>query len=102
MEWEFDIPTDFKHGGLAIMDDAIVTQEAADIEIGGKSLSFNATLNKGMHIMAVLGAEKCCDKTTRWRFRLNGGAWYDFTVYNLDNHHDNQPQSNDHDGFFRI
>jgi hypothetical protein len=28
-----------------------------------------------MHMMTVAGAEGCCDGTTSWRFKVNGGEW---------------------------
>jgi len=37
-----------------------------------------------MHTLKVWGAEGCCDGTTSWKFRVNGGEWEDFTVPNLN------------------
>jgi hypothetical protein len=35
-------------------------------------------------MMTIAGAEGCCDGTTSWRFKINGGNWLDFTTKNLN------------------
>jgi hypothetical protein len=81
--YEFNLPTDFGNGGFAIIDEKMVRQ-VKSTRPKDAGLSFKVQLNKGKHTMILGGAEKCCDATTAWKFRVNGADWLDFTSVNLD------------------
>jgi hypothetical protein len=84
--YSFKTPTDFGHGGLTMMDGKIMKQHKKNIWEGGKStkLDFSVTLDEGMHYLEIYGAERCCDGTTRWSFKVNSSKWYSFTTKNLN------------------
>jgi hypothetical protein len=70
LNWKFRVPTDFGLGGMVDVDFKTVKQDKKDIWRNGKSttLDFAVTLDAGMHIIEVKGAESCCDGTTKWSF----------------------------------
>lgn len=41
-------------------------------------------LNKGNHVLEVFGAEKCCDGSSSWSFKVNNCLEQDFTTKNLN------------------
>ena len=61
--YSFRTPTDFGLGGFSLMDGQMMVQETSDIWEGGSStkLDFSTTLNRGMHVLELFGAEGCCD-----------------------------------------
>ncbi len=63
-----------------------MVRETSDIWEGGRStkLDFTTTLDRGNHLLELVGSEGCCDGTTRWSFQVNGGDWQDFTTENLN------------------
>jgi len=95
LSWKFRVPTDFGLGGMALIDGKIMKQDKSDIWRSGKStqLDFGVTLNRGMHILEVKGAESCCDGTTQWQFQVDNGKWLDFTKANMDNVWKNCPKA---------
>jgi hypothetical protein len=48
------------------------------------TLDSSIKVGPGIHTLVVTGTEGCCDGTTKWTFRVNGGDWENFTVDNLN------------------
>lgn len=81
------MPTDFGHGGLTIFDEVnIVAQETTSVWDEGEStrMDFCWTVGSGNHIIQMIGADDCCDGTTKWTFQVNDGEWEDWTTANFD------------------
>lgn len=69
------------------MDGQVMIQDKSDIWQGGKSekLNFEVHLGEGNHVLEVFGAEKCCDGTTGWKFKVVcEGEWMDFSCRHLN------------------
>jgi hypothetical protein len=83
----FRTPTDFGRGGVVVLDGKVIKQVKTDIWQGGKStkLNFNATLDKGNHLLEYWGAEGCCDGTFSWSFRTEDTKWMQYSTKNFNN-----------------
>jgi hypothetical protein len=87
VNYYFRTPTDFGRGGVVVLDGKVIKQVKTDIWQGGKStkLNFNATLDKGNHLLEYWGAEGCCDGTFSWSFRTEQTKWMQYSTKNFNN-----------------
>ncbi len=59
--YNFDLPVDFDWGGWSVLDGVEMKYNTTD-------LSFMHLVDRGPHLMEILGAEECCDKDKSWGF----------------------------------
>jgi hypothetical protein len=79
LNYQFKIPANFDHGGLAILDGKIMVQQTQT-----KNLDFNSVLLTGNHVLEIYGSSGCCDKAYDFQFAVNKTKTMIMTAANLN------------------
>jgi len=70
------VPTDFGNGGVSAIDG--VAQRVTTKNIYNSNLlDFSIRLERGEHVLEVIGGEDCCDGALKWTFTLTDQPLYE-------------------------
>lgn len=90
--WAFQAAPDAGLGGALYFDNVLLTSNASDLWWGKNwartselLTARNLTVSKGIHLLEIFWAERCCDGGQSARFSVDGSQnWQSLSVENLD------------------